>query len=44
MDERVVAGSEAACSGLEKQVAERKLKIEELKEEVQSLRTTLDGP
>ncbi|TBU61638.1 hypothetical protein BD310DRAFT_956832 [Dichomitus squalens] len=43
MDDRVVAVSEAACSALEKQVAERKVKIEELKDEVQSLRTTLDA-
>nr|VWO98303.1 Tryptophan synthase (EC [Ganoderma boninense] len=43
MDTRVVAVSEEACSGLEDIVAERKLRIEELKDEVKALRTELDG-
>ncbi|KAI1795678.1 hypothetical protein LXA43DRAFT_1071995 [Ganoderma leucocontextum] len=43
MDARVVAVSEAACSGLEDIVAQRKLRIEELKDEVKGLRTELGG-
>ena len=43
MDARVVVVSEAACSGLEEMVAQRKLRIEELKDEVEALRAELGG-
>ena len=41
MDARVVAVAEEACEGLEDIVAQRKLRIEELKDEVKVLRAEL---
>ena len=41
MDARVVAVAEEACGGLEGMVAQRKLRIEELKDEVKVLRAEL---